>query len=302
MDFGKLDDISGVDFTLPPDRTNWSNLPPRQGQVQVYVGCPVWACKEWVGSLYPPHARAKDYLYYYSRQFNAIELNSTHYHIPDNATISRWIEVTPSSFRFCPKILQEISHRLMLRPSKEVIQTFCKPIAALGNRLGMAFLQLPPSFAPAQLPVLAAFLKDFPREIPLAVEFRHPAWFQGPAGYQPFDHAAALLEQQNISTVICDVAGRRDVLHQRLTTGKTLIRFVGNGLHPSDYTRIDAWVERLKEWIDKGVEQVYFFVHEPNNALAPQLANYLINKLNERVGTSLRPLQKSNVDPQMHLF
>ena len=74
--------------------------------------------------------------------------------------------------------------------------------------------------------------------------------------------------------MITDVAGRRDVCHLRLTSGKTLIRFVGNGLHPSDYERIRDWSNRLTEWTDKGLSEIYFFTHEPDNLLAPDLAQF----------------------------
>ena len=79
--------------------------------------------------------------------------------------------------------------------------------------------------------------------------------------------------------MITDVAGRRDVLHQRLTTNTVLIRFVGNNLHPTDYERIDDWVFKIKEWIDRGLSNVYFFTHEPDNILAPELAFYLFEQI-----------------------
>jgi hypothetical protein len=43
-----------------------------------------------------------------------------------------------------------------------------------------------------------------------------------------------------------DTYGRRDCVHMELTTPEATIRFAGNNLAPSDYTRLDAWVERLK--------------------------------------------------------
>ncbi|WP_448518370.1 DUF72 domain-containing protein [Rhodoflexus sp.] len=303
MDFGKLDDISGVDFSLPPDRTRWEALPkPRSNSVQVYIGCPVWACKEWTGILYPTTAREKDYLRHYSRQFNTIELNATHYRIPDEATIQRWVSESPATFRFCPKIPQEISHRLMLQNAEELTGFFCEQVAALGERLGICFLQLPPYFAPEHLPILEQYLQKFPAQVPLAIEFRHPDWFRGTPDVQPFAQAAALLQDLQVSTVICDVSGRRDVLHQQLTTRTAVVRFVGNGLHPTDYTRIDEWVGRLQVWMDRGLDEVYFFVHEPDNVLAPQLADYLIAQLNQRFGLTLKRPQFVPKTEQMNLF
>lgn len=303
MDFGKLDDISGVDFTLPSDSTDWAALPDcRQNMPQFYIGCPVWACKEWVGSLYPTNAREKDYLRHYSRQFNTIELNTTHYRIPDDATIRRWNAESPAGFRFCPKIPQEISHQLMLQNAESLMAMFCEQVAGLGERLGICFLQLPPYLAPEHLPVLTLYLQKFSLDVPLSVEFRHPAWFKGDSGKRHFDEAAKVLQELGVSTVICDVAGRRDVLHQRLTTRTAVIRFVGNSLHPTDYTRIDEWISRLQKWLEKGMEAVYFFVHEPDNVLSPQLADYLIDNLNKRLGLTLKRPQFAAKAEQMRLF
>ena len=59
-----------------------------------------------------------------------------------------------------------------------------------------------------------------------------------------------------MGAVITDTAGRRDCVHQRLTTPFAFIRFVGNNLHPTDYSRMDDWVERIQEWFDQGLERV----------------------------------------------
>jgi uncharacterized protein YecE (DUF72 family) len=115
----------------------------------------------------------------------------------------------------------------------------------------------------------------------LAIEFRHQEWFtDSPAAERAF----TLLEQFNIGTVITDVAGRRDVLHQRLTTPVATIRFVGHGLHPSDYTRIDSWVSRLLQWFDQGLHKLYLFMHQPENTFSPELILYLVRQLNKLGG------------------
>lgn len=83
-----------------------------------------------------------------------------------------------------------------------------------------------------------------------------------------------MLRNRGVSAVITDVAGRRDVCHAQLTASTVLVRFVGNSLHPSDYTRVSEWSERLKYWIESGLESAYFFTHEPDNLLAPELAAF----------------------------
>ena len=98
---------------------------------------------------------------------------------------------------------------------------------------------------------------------------------------------ADLLAMAGHSTVITDVAGRRDVLHMYLTTPIAVIRFVGNNLHASDYKRIDDWVAQLQQWFAQGLQTVYFFVHQPNNLQAPALADYLVKQLNQQCRLAL---------------
>ncbi|MBC7923356.1 MAG: DUF72 domain-containing protein, partial [Ferruginibacter sp.] len=214
MDFGKVkpEEMARIDFALPPDHAFTSRtLPgPPAGAPQVFVGCPIWASKDWAGKVYPPGAREKEYLKHYARQFNTIELNTTHYRIPDPDTIEKWKLATAPGFRFCPKIPQVISHDRALVDAEALTQAFCLSVAGLGERLGVAFLQLPPSFGPANGPILANYLRQFPASIPLAVEFRHPDWFNQPAVWH---QTLAMLRDHGVSTVITDVAGRRDALH-----------------------------------------------------------------------------------------
>ncbi len=302
MDFGKLLDISRVDFTLPPTHPDTLPLLRQAGtytKPQVYVGLPVWVNKAWVGKYYPPRMHEKESLLWYGRQFNTIELNSTHYHIPSPDTIDRWRNTVPHGFKFCPKFPQLISHEAALRSTHDVTAAFCEAIAGLEDKLGEAFLQLPPYFAPNQLPDLEAFLAFIPESIPITVELRHEGWFtDNVANLELFE----VLEKYRVGTVMTDVAGRRDMLHMRLTTPSAMIRFVGNGLHPTDYTRIDAWVERLKEWFDNGLKQLYFFVHEPDNTLAPELETYLVAQLNKVCGFDLKPPKKYVQPVQGELF
>ena len=328
MDFGKLNNVNKVDFTLPADTTQNKIILEKYKNdfdkfPKIYVGCPVWSNKEWRNKVYPSNAKTEDFLKYYATQFNSIELNTTHYNPADEATIQKWKNLANNNqgnnnFKFCPKFPQPISHeRIFVKASKVLSDAFCDNISNFGENLGLSFLQLPPNFEPKHLDLLAYFLEDFPKNIPLAVEFRHADWFRD----NYFSKATNLLEKYNISTVITDVAGRRDVLHQTITNDKIMIRFVGNTttitnnakypLHPTDYTRIDAWVKCLCGWIGEGLREIYFFCHEPNdNISSPELAVYFINKLNLALkntldislNTPLLPLYIRNTDTQGSLF
>lgn len=305
MKFGKLQDIEHVDFKLPADHS--ATLPMLQQQekakqLQFYIGCTGWSMKEWVGKVYPTGTKTADFLKRYAAQFNTIELNTTHYRIPTPSTIEKWYAESAPDFKFCPKVPQTISHSRNLGMGTGKILAFCEAIQALNEKLGCCFMQLPPYFGKDRLDLLQQFLERFPSNIPLAIEFRHESWFRNlNKGADLFQ----LLEDQHKSIVITDVAGRRDVLHMRLTHPRAMVRFVGNALHPSDYSRIDAWVDRINQWFSSGLQEIYFFPHEPDNLLAPDLAAYLLGKLKSYDHIAVRgpkiPVEQDS-GQQMSLF
>jgi uncharacterized protein YecE (DUF72 family) len=305
MDFGKLNNIENVDFTLPPDAPKTAKilrgLPTRKHPPHIYIGATGWGMKEWVGTYYPKGTKATDYLQAYSKQFNSIELNTTHYRIPLTTDIQKWKNDTPPDFRFAPKLLQSISHERNLSLSNNLTQQFCDAVEGLEEKLGVCFMQLPPYFGTQNMPILERFLKQFPKHIPLAIEVRQEEIFNNKKYTLEY---LDILEQNNIFTVITDVAGRRDVLHQGVTGKTVVIRFIGNDLHPTDYTRIDAWVLKLKEWFDLGLHEVYFFIHEPDNVNVPFLAEYLADKiLGHFEAILIKPMSlKTSYSNQIALF
>ena len=281
MEFGKVQDLSNIDFSLPSDNVETVNLlrgalPHRIGLPRVFIGCTGWHNKEWVGWVYPKACKSTDYLRYYSQQFNTIEMNTTHYRIPPLKDIEKWRRDSTPDFRFAPKMLQTVSHAKNLGYGTGLTTRFCDAIQGLEEKLGVCFMQMPPHFKFSDLNIFEKYISKFPKTIPLAIEIRHEDWFSNETHFKTFFD---MLEHYQVSAVITDVAGRRDVLHQRLTKPTALIRFVGNDLHQTDYSRIDEWVEKLKTWFELGLHEVYFFTHEPDNLNAPHLAKYLHDKI-----------------------
>lgn len=284
MQFGKLADISRVNFELPEDHPDTYEVLSKstKNSPEIFIGCPVWANSEWKGKIYPKKAKPTDFLAHYVQQFNCIELNLTHYRIPDYSMIEKWNAVTPADFQFCPKIYQGISHYGQLENVQSQVLDFVAILSELETRLGISFLQLPPHFSPQKADILMRFLENFPKGFPLSIEFRHPDWFLS-TRQQMTDEVFDTLKRLQMATVITDTSGRRDVIHQRLTTTTAVIRFVGNDLHPTDYQRINDWIERIQTWLENGLEQLYFWIHEPENITTPDLVAYFIRELN-RIG------------------
>ncbi len=290
MEFGKVTnaELQNIVFELPA--LSKENIVSTQknptNDPKIYVGCPIWANKNWVGKLYPNNAKPKDYLEHYAKQFNTIELNSTHYQIPSNETIRNWKEKVPTNFKFCPKFPQEISHKLLLESAlktQEYTHYFCEIMQLLGENLGTSFLQLPPYFSPKEAYKLIDFCEKLREktDFNFSVEFRHEDWFKENNLLQISKKLALL----NVGTVITDTAGRRDAVHICLSNNVLMLRFVGNDLHASDFERVKKWVLhiialcQMDNEYENPISDLYFFAHEPNNDLAPDLAEFFIGLL-----------------------
>jgi len=312
MDFGKLAYVDEIDFTLPPDDKLtdelWERIGSAQsvglvgsvsqvpaGAINCYVGCTQWGRKDWVGKVYPVGTKERDFLMQYARQFNCIELNAMFYNLQPKEVIERWVvtvesdmrargAVRPEGFRFCPKFTNVISHTRQLRNAERETGQFIDHLQSFGAALGPSFLQLSESFGPDRASILWDYLRYLPGDFKACVELRHPDWF-GAAVSDTW----RLLRELGIGTVITDTAGRRDVLHMRLTTPVAFIRFVANNLHPTDYTRIEIWADRISTWISKGLKEIYFIVHSPDESNVPELCKYVVEQFNQKCGTSLKP-------------
>ena len=284
MKFGSVDNPTDIDFTLPKDHTDTLRVLNEQPSdtTNVFVGCAKWNRADLKG-FYP--RGTKDELEYYSRQFNSIELNATFYRIFLPEQFAKWYDKTPDNFKFFPKLNQEISHWKRLNDEvKPVVDNYLYSAINLKEKLGCVFLQMHSNFAPKDFDRVINFVESWPKEIPLAIEFRHTNWYNDKAVAEDLYQ---LLEENNISNIIVDSAGRRDIMHMRLTSSRAFIRYVGAN-HQSDYSRLDDWVERLKIWKDIGIKDINFFVHQNIEKESPLLSAYLIRKLNSELKTDLK--------------
>lgn len=289
MEFGRVPetDLNGIDFSLPKEPAfNKTILPGRENKnAKVYVGCAKWGRPEWVGKIYPGKTKEKDFLKYYVQHYNCIELNATHYKIYGERGIAKWNEqAVGKDFLFCPKMYKGVTHFGKLTDKPFLVTEFLRGVLAFKEHLGPIFIQVSDAFSPKRKEELFAFLRSLPTDLQFFVEVRHTDWFIKPdVGTELFETLHAL----NMGAVITDTAGRRDCAHMHLTIPKTFIRYVGNSLHASDYTRIDAWTGRMNYWLNKGIEDIYFFMHMHDEATSPELTVYLVDKLNAACGLNL---------------
>ncbi|MFL5765831.1 MAG: DUF72 domain-containing protein [Bacteroidia bacterium] len=294
MKFGSVENVDGLDLSLPKDHPDTKVVlgGKEAKKMNVSVGCAKWN-KTDLKNFYPKGI--KDELEYYSTQFNSIELNATFYQPYGKEQFVKWREKTPEGFKFFPKIPQTISHLKRLNDVKNLTADFCHSVSGLEEKLGMIFLQMHDNFKPKDFDRVEKFVKEFPKGVPLAIEFRSTEWFNDKAA---FEKTMELFKKHNITNVLVDTAGRRDIMHMRMTTDTAFIRYVGAN-HPSDYDRLDPWVERIAKWKKEGLKNLYFFVHQNHELESPLLSAYFIEKLNKKLGASLHvPVKPPAPEPK----
>lgn len=289
MEFGRVTTaaLSDINFHLPKEPLmNEKILPgPGHGDPKIYLGCGKWGRTEWLGKIYPLKTKEKDFLAHYVQHYNSIELNATHYKLYGPAGISKWVAKTEGrDFIFCPKMYQAVTHRGKLKTKGFLTNEFLRGVRAFREHLGPVFIQVSDKFGPKRKEELFAYLRTLPSDMSFFLEVRHAAWY---ADEVCRNELMGTLRQLGIGSVITDTAGRRDCCHMELSIPKTFIRFVGNSLHPTDYIRIDDWVERIGYWLKKGIDELYFFMHMHDEAYSPELSAYMVDKLNDAYGLQL---------------
>lgn len=291
MKFGSLPDrlLSAIDLHLPPEPVeNAAVLPGTPVALpNVYVGAATWGAPGWVGKIYPLKTPASKFRQTYPHYFNAIELNATHYNIYSPDVMQQWAApAKDSGFKFCPKFPQSISHHSGFQNVETQTAAFLESIWAFEKQLGPAFLQLSETFSPQGKEVLFSYLALLPTNTSFFLEVRHPAWLSDATERAELFQTLMPL---NMGLVLTDTPGRRDLVHMRLTIPKLFLRFVCNGVHATSFSRTDAWIQQLKNWLNRGLQEAYIFLHPGNDAAVPELAAYWIHQLNEKCGLHLKP-------------
>jgi uncharacterized protein YecE (DUF72 family) len=267
--------------------------------MSLYLGCPIWSFRGWVGNFYPKGTKPADFLREYARRLTTIEGNTTFYAVPAKKTIESWVADTPETFRFCPKIPKAISHEGKLADGIDKARAFADVMKGLGTRLGPMFLQLPPRFSPKLIGDLSAFLSAWSADVRLAVEVRHLDWFDSPHD----ESLDRLLTEQNMARVTIDTRPIRSLAGDAILTGSVyetllearehkpdvpvvpkrtadfvFVRYIGHPDLQINRPFLDEWGGYFSSQIKEGAE-VYAFCHSPDNLLAP----YLCRELHQRV-------------------
>ena len=258
----------------------------------------MWANRDWVGRWLPHDTPVGRELEAYSRVCNAVEGNTTFYATPDTATVARWRDATEPGFRFVFKLPREITHDRRLRDVAEPLTTFLERLEPLRERLGPIMVQLPATFGPSDLDVLAAFLTHAPRNVRWAVEVRHLAFHAGGDAERPLND---LLHHHDVDRVIfdsrpvfagpCQTPEEQDAWQKKprlpvrpVATGtEPIVRFIGQTAAEANPPFWAKWVEVVARWIEQGRDPIVF-LHTPDNLVAPDLCRRFHAEVASRVG------------------
>ncbi len=125
------------------------------------------------------------------------------------------------------------------------------------------------AYGPSRRDSLFKYLASLPTDLCFFLEVRNAQWFSDPLMRKElFDTLRSL----NVGAVITDTAGRRDCAHMQLPVPDTFVRFVCKPA-PSYRlcTRSMPGSIGLLIGSSSGLEELYFFVHMPDEMYCPEL-------------------------------
>ena len=201
-----------------------------------HIGTSGWHYDHWRDRFYPAKLTKAEWLGFYARHFNTVELNNSFYRLPSEAAFANWYHSSPPNFTFAVKVSRFITHIKRLKNSEEPLENFITRAKILGEKLGPLLYQLPPSLHRND-EVLESFLSNLPQGMQHVFEFRHPSWLE--------EKVFAILHQYNVGLCVFDMPSLTCPLV--VTTDFAYVRFHGSGqLYSSCYSD-----KELADWAKK---------------------------------------------------
>ncbi|MFI6299002.1 DUF72 domain-containing protein [Nonomuraea sp. NPDC050790] len=277
--------------------------------MDLHVGCAMWSHARW-------GLPQEDRLGSYATWCNAVEGNTTFYATPYRATVETWAAQTPAGFRFVVKLPRTITHEGRLGDVGDHVRAFLHAIEPLGPRAHALWVQLPGSFAPSDLAVLATFLRRMPAAYRYAVEVRHRAFFDHvpsaanlerllgelDAEWVPFD-TVTLFESPPTSDAEREAWTKKPRVPRRsqALTARPIVRYLGRDDTARTVEGWRFWVETTATWLREGRSPTVF-VHTPDNDAALTLARRFHDDVRAEL-PELAPLPEPVADePPLTLF
>lgn len=148
-----------------------------KNMVDFKIGCSGFYNSHWKGVFYPEDLPSKQWLDFYSQQFNTLELNTTFYRFPTEKTFQTWFDKTPEDFIFSVKAPKLITHLKKFNEVGQLMQDFYLACGkGLKHKLGCTLFQLPPSFVYDEKK-LGQIIEVMDPAFTNVIEFRHKSWW-----------------------------------------------------------------------------------------------------------------------------
>ena len=264
---------------------------------RVRVGCQGWNYDDWVTPqacarpvFYPRGTRADRMLEAYALAFDTVEVDSTFYAVPSDATFDAWKRRTPDGFTFALKLPREITHESALRGERaaSVLEEFTRGARRLKEKLAAVLVQLPPQFEATRenLTSLGEFLTALPRDIRFAVELRDPFWFEedllaplaGRAHVSPALVEGPWVTRERMWRAAAPLLQTADFAYLRWMGARDLSRF-DEVARPRD-ANLERWAAAVERLRDR-VPHVFAYFSNFYEGHAPASANKLKRLLGE---------------------
>lgn len=233
---------------------------------EVRIGLSGWSYAHWRGAFYPEGLRVKDQLAYCAARFPTLEINGSFYRLPTEKAVSAWRDAVPEGFVFAWKASRYITHYRRLKDVEESLELVFGRMEGLGEKTGPALFQLPPQMK-ADPGRLAEFLQRLPKGRRVAIEFRHPSWYD--------EVVWALLRDHDVAFCVSD---HHDAPAPWVATARFVyVRGHGpGGGYSGSYSdaELKAWAGRIRAWADAG-RDAYVYFDNDIGAAAPKDAERL---------------------------
>jgi uncharacterized protein YecE (DUF72 family) len=265
--------------------------------MKFHVGCAMWTYAAWQGRYLPPALPPRERLRAYATWCNAVEGNTTFYATPAMGTVRSWAEQTAPDFRFILKLPKPITHERRLGDVGEPLRAFLAAIEPLGTRAHALWIQLPPSFGPAELGALTGFLRRLPADYRYCVEVRHRGFFDDVRAGQQLESALAAVgaEWATFDTTVLfaspptSYAEREAWMRKprlprrtRALTSHPIVRYIGRDDPARTAAGWQPWLDTVTGWLREGRSPTVF-IHTPDNVDALELARRFHDDLRSRV-------------------
>lgn len=168
----------------------------RAARARVFIGTSGYQYAHWKGVFYPGDIPKKRWFEYYTRHFDAVEINNTFYNLPKVQAFDDWKTQAPSGFEYVLKYSRYGSHIKRLRNPDDHSAAFMERARRLGPALGPILVQLPPKWR-VDADRLEAFLAAAPTDQRWAIELRDESWLCEPV--------FAVLRRHNAALVVHDM-------------------------------------------------------------------------------------------------